>query len=112
MNPLAMARAMDQGAPITCATCRHFHENKANCGQQTCGGPTLGRDFPDYDGPIPREKLVERCLVCGARNTEFRIAGLDTKLSLCRKHKKVYDYIGTPLPDQIKHPVVVLAVAP
>ncbi len=111
MNPRAMARALDQGAPISCATCRHFYEGNSHCKQQECGGPTLGRDFPSYDGPIPRDKFVERCLVCGHGNPGFRIVGLATKFSLCRKHRKVYDHIGTPSPDQLKHPVTVIAVS-
>lgn len=100
--------ALAQGAPITCATCRFFHEGNMVCGKTECGGPSAGRDFPSYDGPIPREKLVDRCLVCGSAEPKFLIVGLDTKFALCKKHRKTYDHVGNQEPDSIRLPVLVV----
>jgi len=111
MDQAAIAWAMTNGAPVTCATCRHFHAGNMVCGQATCGGPGVGRDFPNYDGPIPRDRLVERCLVCGEGNIAYHIVMSDslTKFSLCKQHRKVFDHTGAP-EGQIKHPVRLIAV--
>lgn len=111
MDPAAISWAMSQGAPITCATCRHFHEGNMRCGQVECGGPGVGRDFPLYEGPIPREKFIERCLVCGEGKVEFHIVLGEgkTKFALCKKHRKVFEHVGAA-EGQIKHPVKLIAV--
>ena len=110
MQQSAVEQAMAEGAPTTCATCRHYHEGNKRCGQDACGGPASGLDFPSYDGPIPRENWVERCLICGDGNAGYLIVGLPTKLSLCRKHRKVYQHVGARSPGDLKHPVTVLAI--
>ena len=65
-------------------------------------------DFPCYNGPIPRERLVERCLACGSGDTTHLIAGLATKFALCKKHKDLYKYVGQPNPDAVRLPVVTI----
>ena len=112
MDQVAISWALSQGAPITCATCRHFHEAKdMRCGQTECGGPGIGRDFPLYDGPIPRENFVERCLVCGGDRVEFHIVldGDKTRFSLCKKHRKVFAHVGAAA-GKVKHPVKLIAI--
>ena len=110
MDQKAIAWAQKQGAPITCATCRHFHAGNGHCGQD-CGGPGVGRDFPCYDGPVPREKFVERCLVCGSGKIEFHIVLGEgkTKFSLCKKHRRVFDHVGAN-EGEIKHPVKLIVI--
>ena len=110
MNEKSIREAFAEGAPATCATCPLYHANKSDCGKPKCGGPGQGRDFPDYAGPIPREKFVERCLVCGGANVKYLIVGLETKFALCKKHRYVYTHIGQPDPDKIKHPVLVIEI--
>lgn len=111
MNQDAVNWALSQGAPITCATCRHFHEGNMRCGQTECGGPGSGKDFPLYDGPIPRAKFVERCLVCGTGDVKFHIVmGTDqAKYALCKKHRKVFEHVGAP-EGRVKHPVALIAI--
>lgn len=110
IQPHAIAWAMAQGAPITCATCPFFHEGNMHCGKTECGGPTEGKDFPLYDGPIPREKFIERCLVCGDGDPRYMITGLDTKFGLCKKHRKVFDHITSADPGKVNYPVRVIAL--
>ena len=112
MDEAAIRWAMNSGAPVTCATCRHFHEGNMRCGKTECGGPGRGRDFPDYDGPIPREKFVDRCLICGVGDVAFHIVmGPDkTTYALCKKHRRVYDHVGTQ-EGEIKHPVRLIAIS-
>jgi len=82
-----------------------------NCGKEECGGPGIGRDFPSYAGDIPREKFAERCLVCGGNCIEFHIVLGEgkTKFSLCRKHRKVFAYVGAAK-GKVKHPVKLIAI--
>lgn len=107
MDQTAVNKAIEAGAPITCATCRLYHERQGYCGELACGGPGAGRDFPVYDGPIPRIKFSERCLVCGSEEIVGLIVGLPTKFALCLKHKKVYDHVGSAH-GKVKHPVTVI----
>lgn len=108
MQQFAISNALSAGAPVTCATCRLFHEGNGFCGKTDCGGPSAGRDFPSYEGPIPRTRFVERCLVCGSGEIKYQIAGLPTKFSLCKKHRGVFDHIQ---PDTVlKHPVTIIAL--
>jgi len=82
-----------------------------HCGKTECGGPGVGRDFPTYDGPIPRESFIERCLVCGGPNVEFHIVleGGKTRFALCKKHRKVFAHVGAA-EGKLKHPVKLIAV--
>jgi hypothetical protein len=68
-------------------------------------------DFPCYDGPIPKEKFVERCLICGSDRVEFHIVLGEgkTKLSLCKKHRDVFTYVGAA-EGKVKHPVTLIAI--
>ena len=111
MDAFAIAKAQREGAPITCATCVYYHEGNGSCGKTECGGPGMGRDFPLYEGPIPREKLVERCLVCGSNEIAYHVVmgGDKTKFSLCKKHRKVYDQVGAA-PGRLKLPVKTIAI--
>jgi len=109
MQLSAIETAMAAGAPTTCATCRRFHEGNMFCGRSTCGGPGAGRDFPDYDGPIPREKFAERCLVCGAANPKFVIAGLATSFRLCSKHKTVFKFVGNQEGSLVRSVTIIAA---
>jgi hypothetical protein len=108
MQQAAVDQALASGAPITCATCRFFHEGNMACGKSECGGPGSGRDFPSYDGLIPRENFIERCLVCGSGGALFLIVGLPTKFALCGKHRRVYEHVGAAGPGALLHPVTVI----
>ena len=108
MNEESIRWAMNAGAPVTCATCKFFHEGEMRCGKTECGGPTRGRDFPSYDGPIPRDKFADRCLICGAGSVQFLIVGLPTKFALCKNHRDVFSHI-TANPGEINYPVRIVA---
>jgi len=110
MHPNDVEKALAEGVPITCSTCRFFYEGNGFCGKTDCGGPGAGRDFPIYDGPIPRENFADRCLVCGGDSPQYLIVGLETKFALCKKHRKIYNYVGQEDPDKLKHPVRVISL--
>lgn len=110
MQQSAIDQAMAAGLPVTCATCYHYHRGNPFC-DQPCGGPGMGLDFPCYNGPIPKEKFVERCLICGGDRIAFHIILGEgkTKYSLCKKHSRVYAYVGAA-EGKVKHPVTLIAV--
>lgn len=93
MQEDSIQKAITSGAPITCATCKYFHEGNMFCGKDECGGPASGRDFPLYNGPIPRENFADRCLICGSGELYCLIVNLKTKFALCKKHRRVYQHI-------------------
>lgn len=93
--------ALKEGNPITCATCVHFFEARAKgldtCGKTLCGGPIIGRDFPEYKGQIPRNKFSEICLLCGSGilYCHMVVPGKDQRFGLCLAHKDALNGIIT-----------------
>ncbi len=60
---------MSTGLSSVCAWCEHWHEAKdrnveVDCGRLKCGGPSVGRGFPAYKGPMAGH-LSEICFICG-----------------------------------------------
>lgn len=105
-----ISKAMSQGAPLTCATCRHYHVGEGLCHHDECGGPAKGLDFPSYNGLIPKDAFVQRCLVCGSPPAFLIMMGEDkARFSLCEEHEKIYDSVEAA-PGKIVHPVKVIAI--
>lgn len=110
--------AVIDGMPLTCATCVHFHTarlaGKPSCGKIDCGGPVVGRDFPDYSGQIPRSKLAAICLMCGDSKLSCQVVvlGKEQRFGLCEAHKDTFTgivfnpSIGIPQHTPIIIPVV------
>jgi len=91
-----IAENVAKGYPLTCATCIHFYTAKANgkdsCGKAECGGPIVGRDYPDYKGQIPRSKFNAICLMCGTNKIAYHVAvaGKEQRFALCEEHKDTF----------------------
>lgn len=91
-----IAENVAKGYPLTCATCIHFYTAKANgsdsCGKTACGGPIVGRDYPDYKGQIPRSKFASICLMCGTGKIAYHVVvpGNDQRFGLCEEHKDTF----------------------
>jgi hypothetical protein len=57
------------GLSAVCSWCEHWHTAKDNgsplgCERMKCGGPSVGRGFPAYKGPM--EGTVHLfCFICG-----------------------------------------------
>jgi hypothetical protein len=96
-----MQTAMAQGLPITCASCCHLATPEHalwRCNRlDTCGGPLSGRDFPDYDGVISRDRFQERCLCCGGENLSHTmiVPGTTTRFGLCALHAPIFEQTKT-----------------
>lgn len=88
-----IVKSVEQGYPVTCATCVHFYAacamNLPSCGKAQCGGPIVGRDFPDYKGQIPRNKFSQICLMCGNSKLYCHVVvpGKEQRFGLCLEHK-------------------------
>jgi hypothetical protein len=101
--------ALKQGFPISCATCVHFYAACAaglpSCGKTLCGGPIVGRDFPEYKGQIPRNKFEAICLMCGSVDLACHVvvAGKEQRFGLCKEHEHTFTGVVTnpenPLPQ-------------
>jgi len=61
-------REIDRGLTAICAWCEHLHNARRGkvwtCGRSDCGGPLVGRAFPDYKGPM-EGRLSSFCFLCG-----------------------------------------------
>lgn len=107
--------ALKDGYPITCATCVHFYAARAaghpTCGKTQCGGPIVGKDFPDYKGQIPRSKFAEICLRCGSKELSCHVAvpGKEQRFGLCKEHERTFDGVVANLEYEIpQHPPIII----
>jgi hypothetical protein len=60
---------LSTGLCFVCSSCEYWHNSKGKehilmCGHDRCGGPMVGRGFPEYKGPY-ENKLSEYCFICG-----------------------------------------------
>lgn len=115
---LKMQQGMENGLPITCASCKFIQEGSWRCNRKdTCGGPHSGRDFPDYDGPLQRKLWYERCLVCGEGKPTHSMIVPDatTRFGLCSEHAKIFQKnfipVGAQIIGRIIQPPVVIALS-
>ena len=96
MTPEQINWALESGFNIVCSTCSHLHEslskNQGHCGKVNCGGPVYNRDFPDYNGAIPRDDFKKACLVCANQNiSHFIIINGKKTFALCKDHVNMMD---------------------
>ena len=108
--------ALKQGFPITCATCVHFYaacaQGLPSCGKTECGGPVVGRDFPDYQGQIAREKFSEICLLCGDSNIRYKVVvGGKPRFALCEQHKSAFSGVVPDLETALhRSPPIIIPI--
>jgi hypothetical protein len=68
-----MAKAEDEGRNV--------------CGVDGCGGPTKGRLFPGYKGPLTAGVLATHCYVCGEEaGVVISMPDLSRSLACCERH--------------------------
>lgn len=98
LNAEQASKYLAQNYPIFCATCTKLPEGHARglswCGVQSCGGPMHKdgpRDFPDYNGPIPKSKKATICMKCGHSEIVRQIVINGKRLGLCANHKGLFD---------------------
>ena len=106
-------RQLDQGYNIFCATCVHHHnyleKGLVGCHESSikeCGGPFAAKDFPEYQGVIPREKFKDICLICGSPNEITRAIYVQGShvFSLCHRDRKAIEVL--PSLNVTIHPII------
>ena len=94
MDHMSVAQAvLKHRLPIFCATCKKYYEGRAKglpdpeCTSKRCGGPFARKDFPDYEGPIPKENFHKWCFVCGGpSDMGVRVRGSERVFGVCHNH--------------------------
>lgn len=87
--------AVSKGLSFPCAMCSHHWSAKdrgqEHCGVATCGGPLIGRTFPDYSGPLPGGDWSHFCFVTGKPNNlvGVRVIGGKRMLAVAEEQQSV-----------------------
>lgn len=86
------------GLAYICTMCEHMSNSVdkklTDCGHSSCSGPSVGKTFPDYKGPLS-QILCEYCFRCG--DPSEKILELDSahRLGVCSEClEKVLDNLN------------------
>lgn len=78
----------DPGLAFLCRLCLKMARARDNgsesCGQSGCGGPSAGKAFPLYEGPLAT--VIENyCYLCGSES--YKVISIDGtgRLGMCEK---------------------------
>ena len=76
---------LQSGMCFVCSMCLCCLDGNGKCGKENCGGPIVGRDYPDYRGPL--ENFVNFCFACGDES-EYGIKVKNGKkiVGVCKEH--------------------------
>jgi hypothetical protein len=101
----AVQLEMATGLGFVCALCTHYHEAKSqgrkDCGQKECGGPSVGKLFPMYQGELPREALARHCYRCGDPADGGALGRGDGRaLGFCKAHE---EWVSKQVDQYAKH---------
>lgn len=108
-------KEMDTGLCAVCAWCEHYYNAKDkyqtfNCGKGDCGGPSRGRVFPRYKGPM-KNKMATFCFICGSDSDAAFDINNNGFLGVCSGHleglKKMVANPGSPPPLIKEHCVAI-----
>lgn len=83
-------RWMEMGFAFPCSFCTRMFvpegKNAPRCTMQTCGGPFVGKSFPDYQGPLTRSTIATHCFRCGAMAYEAIVTTDGGYVGVCKPH--------------------------
>lgn len=99
-DPARLQEEIDSGVNAVCATCQHHWEGKAkgqgSCGDTMCHGPSRGGSFPNYKGPMSREKFPQFCLRCMNPELKFQVVVEgEAAFGLCYRHRRTFEFLMT-----------------
>jgi hypothetical protein len=74
------------GLAYICTMCEHMSssEDKGlnSCGKKDCGGPSVGKCFPEYKGPL-ETIFLDYCFRCGDPSTKAFSVDSGRRLGVC-----------------------------
>lgn len=85
-------RLMGMGFAFPCSFCTRMKLRSGReglvpgCEMETCGGPFVGKSFPDYSGPLTRDMIAKTCFRCGDPATEAIVTKDKGYVGVCEKH--------------------------
>ena len=97
---MGLAEEMARGVSAVCATCEHHASGLGKgldgCGDTTCVGPARAGEFPNYKGPIPRERFNQFCLRCMSPTLAFQVVvNGKSSFGLCHRHRRTFEFLKT-----------------
>ena len=112
MDPIKVALAVQGGLSPICATCNKYwkaREQNVPDGRclavDGCGGPLVGDDFHEYEGPMT--DFSRWCFVCGEdAHAVVSVKGKNRLIGVCSKHMPMLRDLKPVGRDQ-KSPIVV-----
>lgn len=83
-------RWMKMGFAFPCAFCTRMRVPEGrevpSCTMVTCGGPFVGKSFPDYAGPLTRTTIATHCFRCGEQAVEAIVTKDGGYVGVCEEH--------------------------
>jgi hypothetical protein len=85
------ADLVKEGYLFVCASCvvmQKAHDKGAtSCHVESCGSPMMGKDFPEYEGPLTLRMLERACFFTGREaNMVVRVKGGSRPLGIHESH--------------------------
>lgn len=91
-----VAVLLEKRVTYACATCRHmlvaYESGTLDCGHIRCGGPFIGRGYPERESWIG---LTRVCFVCGGEvDGVVDVRGIF--IGICREHMPLLERMSLP----------------
>jgi len=81
---------MSLGYAFPCSFCMEMSlprgKQAPRCKMETCGGPFVGRSFPNYSGPLTKTTIATHCFRCGDPAQEAIVTKDGGYVGVCKKH--------------------------
>lgn len=109
-------RLMNMGFAFPCSFCTRMFipegKEAPRCEMQTCGGPFVGKSFPDYVGPLTKTTIATHCFRCGGEAEEAIVATDGGYVGVCKPHlnSTVPSSVDTLIPSTEKPSDAVLPI--
>lgn len=89
------------GLSFTCAMCLKYwraHDRSGvavsefvSCDGIDCGGPIVGKSFPEYEGPLTADFMASHCFRCGDPATKIAVVNGGRHVGVCQRHVLTMD---------------------
>lgn len=114
ITPEEVYKSIVSGMNVVCSFCEHYYEARdkfgegSDCGVTKCGGPMVGRNFPEYKGPLDRSKFKSICLCCGSSDISYFILIKGEKsFGICNTHVDMFYKAFSGIKSVANKPIIV-----